>query len=200
MAKLGLLLSLLLSACIFADSGSSDKKQFHHADTGYPLEGFHNTLNCNDCHRDGQFKGTPSECFDCHSMNGFLEASFKPADHLMSTQDCQACHIPTLWEDIIRYDHTQALGPCASCHIGQSDRAPTKPPEHPLTSNNCDTCHSDTAWQPVFFNHGGVLGSCISCHNGIDATGQHPGHIETNGADCVDCHYTAYWIPTKLSN
>jgi hypothetical protein len=51
----------------------------------------------------------------------------------------------------------------------------------------------------VTFNHTGITGNCVSCHNGTTATGKAPNHIPTS-ASCEVCHTTRAWIPASFSH
>jgi len=60
--------------------------------------------------------------------------------------------------------------------------------------------HATTAWQPATrVDHGNVLGSCSSCHDGSRAAGQHVNHVVTR-AECDNCHATTAWLPAKFDH
>jgi hypothetical protein len=44
------------------------------------------------------------------------------------------------------------------------------------------------------FDHAGVTGGCLSCHNGATATGKNVGHMAT-ARDCNECHSVNAWTP-----
>jgi hypothetical protein len=44
------------------------------------------------------------------------------------------------------------------------------------------------------FDHTAVTGTCSSCHNGTNATGKSPTHIQSSNT-CDACHSTATWSP-----
>jgi hypothetical protein len=50
------------------------------------------------------------------------------------------------------------------------------------------------AWLPANFDHGNIVANCSSCHNGVDATGKNPTHIQTTNV-CEDCHSNVIWAP-----
>ena len=52
---------------------------------------------CESCHVDGQFAGTPLQCAGCHSQGSRVRATFKPARHDLTTEYCEACHLPAAW-------------------------------------------------------------------------------------------------------
>jgi predicted CxxxxCH...CXXCH cytochrome family protein len=62
------------------------------------------------------------------------------------------------------------------------------------SGDNCDDCHTTVAWIPANFDHAGIVDNCYSCHNGTDATGKNPTHVNTTNI-CEDCHSNLSWIP-----
>jgi hypothetical protein len=105
--------------------------------------------------------------------------------------------------------------PCADCHIGgifkgtptacvachtPSGRvaASAKPASHILSNDSCGDCHTATAWRPVArFNHLNVIGTCASCHTGVQAMGKTPNHMPTT-ADCGMCHSVTATFATTV--
>ncbi|MGE4653431.1 MAG: cytochrome c3 family protein, partial [Myxococcota bacterium] len=76
---------------------------------------------------------------------------------------------------------------------------PGKPPNHLPTSADCVDCHSTLAFSPATFDHSGITGNCVSCHNGSTAPGKPPNHLPTS-ADCVDCHSTGAFLPASFDH
>jgi hypothetical protein len=68
----------------------------------------------------------------------------KSANHINSTDLCDACHTTTIWAPATQTDHTQVLGTCSSCHDGTI--ATGKNTNHVVTEFECDVCHATTAW------------------------------------------------------
>ncbi|MEE8059014.1 MAG: hypothetical protein V3T17_14445 [Pseudomonadales bacterium] len=129
---------------------------FNHNATRFSLEGFHRQTDCQDCHVDGQFKGTPTRCEQCHDSRGRINASIKPLDHIITTDQC---HNSISWDRIIRVEHSEVVGSCASCHNNQI--VDGKTPDHIFSTDNCDSCYIDNSWQTVpRVDHNDVLGSC----------------------------------------
>ncbi len=162
---------------------------FDHATTGFDLHGAHAFVACQSCHIGGQFEGTPKNCVDCHQWNGRFNAQAKPVDHIQSSNQCDACHNPTLWQDITHVDHTQVFGNCVQCH--NNVQATGKPPTHVETHNRCVECHSEISFVPAHFFHEdqGIADNCLRCHNGVQATGRGPDHIPINQPNsCHECH------------
>ncbi len=46
-------------------------------------------------------------------------------------------------------------------------------------------------------NHAGVIANCVSCHNGVLATGTGPLHIAST---CENCHTTLAWMPAHFDH
>jgi len=87
---------------------------------------------------------------------------------------------------------------CELCHR-QGSRIATsyKSADHPRTALPCNQCHtSQTSWGGAGFDHAGVMpGTCINCHNGINATGKPTTGHPTTTASCDTCHRTTAWLP-----
>ena len=149
-----------------------------------------------------QVNGT---CFSCH--NGTL-ASGKSATHINSTNTCEACHqagpIPWMPVVVADVDHTHVVGSCISCHDGLI--ASGKSATHISSSDACDACHQPgpVPWIPVANNavdHAQLTGTCISCHDGLIASGKSPAHINSSDS-CEACHQTAPapWLPVAVAD
>jgi hypothetical protein len=123
---------------------SAFRSGFDHFTTSWPLDGAHQNVDCENCHVEGLFKGTPRECSACHNRGGLVKASAPPLNHIRSTTQCQDCHSETSWAAVRRVDHTQVLGSCQSCHNGVI--ATGKPPDHPPASSQCELCHRTNTW------------------------------------------------------
>src|ERR1700730_10677596 len=102
---------------------------------------------------------------------------------------CESCHINAIFKGTPRN--------CGTCHIqGSSYNATPKTTTHIPSSNNCAACHNTIAFRPdVHFEHREVMGSCVSCHNGVIAQGKGPTHPATS-QNCAACHSVLTWNPT----
>src|SRR5690606_27398628 len=99
--------------------------EFDHSRTAFALQGKHSTVNCTQCHANGQFKGTPTECVACHRTDDAHGGQFGLS--------CGSCHNPSNWGDA-SFDHSQTSFPlrgqhanvsCSNCHAnGQFDGTP----------------------------------------------------------------------------
>ncbi|HYL70166.1 MAG TPA: hypothetical protein VEY89_02555, partial [Candidatus Dormibacteraeota bacterium] len=118
--------------------GAQTRGSFDHLTTGFELIGQHRDLPCESCHANAMFKGTPKDCGACHGVGTVIRATGKPSNHILSTDQCGACHTPIAWKPAVNFDHTQARGGCSTCH--NNVQAQGKPPTHIITDLECDAC------------------------------------------------------------
>jgi len=187
----------------------------HEANTGFPIGGQHQTVDCVGCHPDRRFDGpvTP-DCYSCHRED--YEGSRDP-DHLAAgfPTQCDVCHRPNdiSWDQAI-FDHQyRLLGQhatldCSACHgsgiyagtprncIGchRTDYETSTDPDHPAAGfpTNCTLCHhrADASWQDADFDHPYQL---VGVHVTLDCSACHAGgtYVGTP-TDCLGCHQTDY--------
>ncbi|MGN6530055.1 MAG: hypothetical protein ACTHL8_26990, partial [Burkholderiaceae bacterium] len=166
-------------------------ESFDHLSTGFPLQGAHEQVRCENCHIKGIFKGTPRDCATCHVQGNPRGAVAKPNDHIPTSESCDTCHHMGAFSGAVFSHVAVAPGTCASCHDGI--RAQGKGPDHVATTLSCDQCHGIGGFTPATgFDHAslnGVLTTCATCHDGRRATGRPANHIVTpNPSQCADCH------------
>ena len=163
---------------------------------------------CMDCHEDAhgaQFRKRKDggACESCHTVDGFLPASYGPGDHkatkfpLIGGHEavaCARCH-PV---DAVRGRSTRQFvwktGPqCETCH-----KDPHGGQFAQRRYSGCGSCHSPKGWRVLAFNHDetkfpltGKHGAvaCVDCHKplaraGSDTIRQYVG----TPARCIDCH------------
>ena len=161
--------------------------EIDHSVTGFPLTGGHAQVQCERCHVQGLFRGTPRQCMQCHSPGGRLISTFKPANHLPTTVNCDSCHRTTAWKPAFFTHNGVKPGTCSTCHNGST--AVGKPATHMPSTLSCDSCHrTAVSWTGAVFRHQGIAsGSCLSCHNGVQARGKPATHVATS-ASCDACH------------
>ena len=99
---------------------------------------------------------------------------------------CESCHARGVFKGTPRE--------CGSCHDGTGIHADSSQSlNHPLTTENCEACHITSNWVAMgVVDHGEVLGSCSSCHNGRGAQGLPMVHIQTT-EECDSCHTDLAW-------
>ncbi len=183
---LAVLLWMAWSDLSSAQGDNRSNLEFNHASTGFQLTGGHAQVVCERCHVQGVFRGTPTQCFQCHSPGGRVMSTFKPSNHLPTTVNCSSCHRTTNWVPAFFTHNGVAPGTCATCHNNSIQRG--KPATHIPTTQSCDACHRPTMWTAVAFTHAGVTpGTCATCHNGVQATGKPANHIPTTQS-CDSCH------------
>jgi len=173
--------------------------------------------DCSNCHIvDGfaqvQFthKGILNDCESCHNGK-YTGVLGKSADHIVTTEDCGLCHTtandPATGKPNFKYgtfDHTGIVDNCMSCHDGvrviDGKVAIGKTPDHYQTTDDCSVCHIPGTFKTAFFDHTGIKNNCISCHNGINASGLPTGHLPTGKQDCSDCHNTEKFAGTTFEH
>lgn len=122
------------------------------------LEGAHVGPACEDCHAEGRFAGTPTDCHGCHA---------EPVVHTgLFGVDCAACHGVEAWQParltrhVFPLDHGgMGQNPCAVCHT------------ETFTTYTCAECHAPADMQAAHAEQAlssQALAQCIDCH----ATGQ----------------------------
>lgn len=105
---------------------------------------------------------------------------------------CEACHV----HGIFKGTPTR----CQGCHGGAATIALTKKgPNHVTTIAPCDDCHTEFNWANARMDHSVVTGTCVSCHNGVKATGKTPTHVPSADT-CDDCHITIAWLPARFDH
>ena len=198
LALAALLLALavlpLAASAQSALSTVQSRLNFDHLTTGFELIGQHRDLPCESCHVNAIFKGTPKDCGACHGIGTLVRATAKPRNHILSTDQCQACHTPVAWNPAYIVDHTQVRGSCSTCHNGSM--AQGKGPTHLVTDLECDACHTTLTWAGATFNHVGVTSGCASCHDNIHANGVTPTHVPigTPVTPCESCHSPTNYV------
>ena len=178
----------------------------------FPLTLGHAITDCAQCHTNGTYQNTPTDCVSCHAAN--FQAALDP-NHVQSgfSTDCAACHTTDPgWTPASYQDHDATYFPiysgkhqgewtsCAECHTNPANYA----------EFTCITCHMNPETDD---DHTGVTGytysstACLACHPTGDAddvfdhsmtafplTGSHL------MVDCASCHTAGYTgTPTECS-
>jgi hypothetical protein len=190
-------------------------RAFHKA-TNFPLVGQHLGVPCESCHLNGQLKGTPTRCYDCHWV--------RHQDDRFRTRlgtNCENCHNPTAWRSVT-WNHLQATGfqlsavhatlDCQSCHTDlqftggtptdcyschRQDFQATKAPAHVAAGfpTDCQMCHkaSDASWKQASFNHSTTAFPLLGVHaTQVCAACHADGVYKGKSTACVSCHQTDY--------
>jgi hypothetical protein len=179
-------------------------QRFDHSKTKYPLLGKHQTVECESCHKGGDFKKPLAfaKCMDCHQPDPHKGQFAKRPDG----GECSACHNVEGFKPSTfgLKEHSGTAYPlqgkhadlqCAQCHIPKGRDTVFK-----IKFQQCTDCHSDKhngqfAAAPYF-------NACERCHN---LQGYRPStfslarHKETRfvltgghvAIPCSDCHKEA---------
>jgi hypothetical protein len=195
--------------------------------TGKAVSHIPTTASCDSCHAAGvafapisvsvsgihaKMTGPTAagNCATCHNGSFLTQnAQTKPATHIPTTSQCDACHNSTTsWATVTKPDHPSitpsVVGRCSDCHNGVA--AIGKPTNHIPTAKQCDSCHLNfSAFKPSQMNHVGTTAQCSSCHNGTfnfaNAQSKPNAHIPTT-AQCDSCHISGFvaWSPATMNH
>jgi hypothetical protein len=176
---------------------SSGGAGFNHASV-FPLVGTHATLDCQSCHKNNVYRGTPRECVGCHLPN--YNAAQNP-NHVAANfpTTCDTCHRPTDpgWQGA-SFNHNavfalvgvHATQACAACHINNVYQG---------TPRECVGCHLTSYNATRNPNHAaaGFPTTCQSCHKPTDSSWTQGQFSHTafpltgpHNRPCADCHTT----------
>jgi Cytochrome c3/Cytochrome c7 and related cytochrome c len=150
-------------------------------------------------------------CITCHDGKVATGMRSLSGVHFNTTTACANCHAtrdtrtksPAAW--LVAkpaFDHSQAIGTCASCHTtGANPVGDVKSAGHFITTQACQVCHNTTLWttllpyshaSPAYINHffGTTAATCLTCHkqNNEKITYKSPGLFP----DCASCHSDVY--------
>ena len=107
---------------------------FDHNLSAFKLEGAHAQVRCEQCHKNGVFKGTPTTCVSCHA---------DPAFHAGAVgTDCASCHNTSNWNQArFNLSHPQPSGGEGGSGINHGGA--TCRQCHPTTVREatCTACH-----------------------------------------------------------
>lgn len=113
--------------CLACHDGQDSMADFDHAQF-FVLDGRHAAIECQSCHLNQQFAGTPQECVSCHE---------EPTVHAgLFGLECARCHTAAAWTPAQLTQHTfpldhggQGIIACETCH------------EQSYTVYSCYNCH-----------------------------------------------------------
>jgi hypothetical protein len=177
--------------------------KFDHAkETGFALEGVHARIECQDCHRSGNFKDkVPKDCFGCHQGQDSHAGRFgtgcgqchrnekwKPSsfDHTRDGHwelagkhadvECHACHTAVVTTQKLPHD-------CLSCHRASDIHAGK-------LGTQCDQCHTVYGWGAgLNFDHDLSRFPLLGLHVAVPCEQCHfTRQYRDAGHECVDCH------------
>ena len=183
----------------------------------FPLTGAHMGVDCEACHENEVYEGTPNDCASCH-LDAYQDASDPDHQAAGFPTTCDVCHTPTTWQGA-DFDHdwwplvgnhqaadcascheagvfTGTPTDCASCHLSEYQQ--TDSPDHVAAGfpTQCEVCHQPFGWEGAVFDHshfpltGAHLSAdCAECHEG--------GVFQGTPNDCASCHLPDYTQATN---
>ncbi|MFH1850749.1 MAG: hypothetical protein ABIA75_00230 [Candidatus Neomarinimicrobiota bacterium] len=172
--------------------------------TGYDLLGLHVLADCEKCHVNGNYNGTPVTCSAaaCHYPDYQSTTDPDHAAYGYPVEYCDLCHQELGWQPDI-FQHGLSLA-CYGCH--RPDYEAAGDPVHSAVqgfTTVCEYCHNSTAdWTDASFDHGAVTAACATCHLDEYNTTSDPSHAVSGfGQNCESCHSsTTDWHAATFSH
>lgn len=189
---------------------------FDHSLVGFPLTGAHAALPCSQCHLNGNFKLSSTDCASCHMKD------YKGTTNPNHTQagiptTCATCHNTNSWANA-SFNHANtgfpltgahATTPCAQCHINGNykltdttcvschlkDYQGTTDPNHVQAGipQTCQVCHSTVNWGNASFNHASTGFPLTGAHATLPCSQCHVnGNYHLTSGACSTCHMKDY--------
>lgn len=123
------------------------------------------------------FKGTPTECNQCH-ISDYNNSSNPSHVNLNLSTDCASCHTTAPGWEPARFDIHDNFYVLDGAHAS--------------ISNDCKACHHG--------NYNSTPSTCVGCHNTDYNNSLNPRHAALNiPKDCSTCHTTAPgWAPATF--
>lgn len=190
--------------------------KFDHNRTAFPLTGAHVNVPCTNCHINGNFTSTPTDCYACHAK-AYNGTNNPPHASTGIPTTCAVCHSTTAWQPAT-FDHSKTTFPltgahvtvpCASCHInGNYTTTPTTcygchkanynsatNPNHVAAGfpTDCTLCHNTTSWTSATFNHATTGFPLTGAHTSLVCSACHVNNnYSLTDPTCQACHLPAY--------
>jgi mono/diheme cytochrome c family protein len=148
---------------------------------------------------------TGGTCDQCHEIGkafyGVNNLTVRPGANHGRGQDCNGCHSPNNWNGAQKRKTAAApattkttVGIVANPGIaGRSVNTGL------LSQSGVQLRGGGVLGDITRVNHAGVVANCVSCHNGVLATGKGPLHIASNNT-CENCHTTLAWMPAHFDH
>lgn len=189
------------------------RQGFDHTKAAFRLDGAHERVACESCHRNGQFKGVAfATCASCHRDPHTPRAA----------EACASCHTTATWRTR-RFDHAttkfalagrHATVACAACHVRPALQVTPKhdtcaschtDPHRGTFKQDCKACHTEQSFAKAPFDHTTTAfpltgrhapAACTACHTTLARVAQRTGRttapatVDFGGLkkDCASCH------------
>ena len=178
--------------------------RFDHARTRFALAGRHAEAACADCHKAGQYKGTPAACVACHRKDDAQQGHKGQFG-----ERCETCHGTERWKPS-RFNHDtdtryalrgkHRVARCTDCHSAGLYK--TRPPQvcydchrkddrHKETlGRDCASCHSERDWKErARFDHDKTAFALLGKHAAADCRSCHKSSVFKEAPKaCAACH------------
>jgi hypothetical protein len=133
---------------------------FDHSTTKFALTGAHTTVQCQNCHTNGNYQLVYTGCYVCHSSNYTSTTNPNHAAAGFPTT-CETCHTTSTWAGAT-FNHTwfptshgNANGVCATCHTNPSNYAVFQ----------CTICHTKAQTDSHHTNVTGYVWNSVNCYS-----------------------------------
>jgi predicted CXXCH cytochrome family protein len=144
--------------CMACHDGVDRLSNFDHLNF-FPLEGIHASAQCEDCHANKAYRGTPADCWQCHKEPDIHAGVFG--------LKCQYCHNAEAWSPANLIEHDFPL------NHGLEDQS---------TQLQCDACHGATYIDYTCYNcHDHQADEITQNHQAVGITAQ-------DLPVCAKCH------------
>jgi hypothetical protein len=166
--------------CLSCHTTNPGWKPANYDHTSFPLTQGHALNDCSQCHINGNYSNTSSECNSCHQTD-YNNTTNPVHSTLGFSTSCTECHTTAPgWKPALYTQHDALSFPIYSGkHNGQW--------------NSCAECHPNASNYKEF--------TCISCHqhNQTEMDDKHKNEIgyAYNSAACLSCHPTGLVIGRK---
>jgi hypothetical protein len=146
------------SDCMVCHDGVDRLSNYDHANF-FPLDGKHASSECTDCHTNNTYRGTTSECWQCHQEPDIHAGVFG--------ESCDDCHTAEAWSPATLLKHDFPLNhglddqslqlQCDSCHTTN------------YIEYTCYNCHDHQPDEMAKIHLSKEIGEqditqCVSCH------------------------------------
>ena len=182
----------------------------------WALTGKHAAVTCAQCHTNGNYNNTPTDCYSCHKAD-FQSTTNPPHVSAGFPTQCGLCHTTAGWTGST-FDHNKTKFPltgahvsvaCAQCHVNgnystfptdcygchQADYKNTNAPPHASSGfpTTCTACHNTSSWTGAGFDHNKTAFPLTGAHTTVACTTCHVnGNYSTLPTDCYGCHTKDY--------
>jgi hypothetical protein len=186
-------------------------KDVDHID--FTLTDGHDGLECEDCHAEGVYVDTSTDCSSCHVRKDVLAILLEAGDYQIKsservypnhfTGECSDCHVAKTWEPE-EFDH-RGVYTCISCHeddypkeellaLGavsfvSLDAKKVNSMVEPHYPGDCNICHTDTeSWEEYEYDHPLITFESSRLFNSFSLKMNSVIHEYTEEQTCQTCH------------